>query len=469
MSHSINTARRRPEFTAPPPSSPRPTAASSTAAPAARAEGPAAYTARTEGPRGIGTETARANSGPDRDFEGEIGAALPASTAEATVRERGGRIVLDASDGNDRINVSKRADGGVRVSVNGTNHDFDADQARRLTIRAGDGDDRVNVDMRVNVGIRIEGGDGNDTLRGGSGNDTLVGGAGNDYMEGGAGNDAMVGGSGRDVMYGLDGNDRMDGGDGRDYLDGGNGNDRLGGGAGVDQLMGGRGNDDLRGGDGDDVLAGGHGVDAFNGDGGADRIYREGSEWSARDASDTRTDVDMSGTDPGRNVSVNGDARFTNRVQSDLDAMRSVPSGRALLNDIDNSGRNTTISETGGGNATNYTHASRRLMNGDNTANGIGTDAQVSYNTTRTELSGGHAWSHRPPVVGLQHELVHAENAANGAMPRGLTDGDKNRERIAVGLPIDQDNDASTPRIQPNRHTENGFRSDLNLERRAQY
>lgn len=471
------TPRRRPQMPTLHTPRPSPQGASSGTG-ASRTEGPGgahrpdsrpAYTEPAREAEGIGREAGRTTAEPRRDFEGGIGAALPSSSTDATISERDGRIVLDAGGGNDQIDVNQRSGGGIRVSVNGTHHDFTAEQADRLTIIAGRGDDQVDVDMRVTADLRIEGGDGDDTLRGGGGDDVIAGGRGDDYIEGGDGDDSLNAGAGRDVVYGLDGDDRIGGGDGRDYLDGGRGHDRVAGGDGIDQVIGGRGDDDLRGGAGDDVLVSGHGRDAFGGDAGADRIFREGSEWTARDSADTQTEVDMAGGDPGTSVSVSGDARFDDRVQSDLDAMRSIPSGRALLEDLDRTGRSTTIRETSGGNATGYPNPSDRLMTHGNTVNGAGTDARIDYNPTRTELAGGNPWSARPPVVGLQHELVHAENAGNGNMPTGSTDGTRNRERIAVGLSIDEDGNAATPRTQPNRHTENGFRADLNLENRDRY
>ncbi|MEO1232209.1 MAG: M91 family zinc metallopeptidase, partial [Myxococcota bacterium] len=161
--------------------------------------------------------------------------------------------------------------------------------------------------------------------------------------------------------------------------------------------------------------------------------------------------------------------RYQSRVESDLDALRSTETGRALLEELDGTGRATTIETTNGGNVARYTTAADRLMTSGNTVNGPGTDTQVGYNRSRIDLGSGNAWSARPPIVGLYHELVHAADAGAGAMPTGETDGARNRERIAVGLDIDQDGDPRTPRIQPNSNTENGFRDELNLERRARY
>jgi Ca2+-binding RTX toxin-like protein len=398
---------------------------------------------------------------------------------EATKTTAGGRTIIDAGAGDDEIRVSRREGGGLRVTTNGESIDLTEAESRNLTIRGGSGNDRIRVDNDVDQAIRLEGGAGNDTIRGGRGDDTIIGGAGNDtiagrrghdYIDAGAGDDQVNGGEGHDVIYGLGGNDRISGGAGNDYLDGGRGNDTLRGGTGNDQVIGGRGDDRLDGGRGNDTVAGGEGTDRYDGGRGRDRIYHQsGERIDNRSSRDHHEEVDMSGAEPGSSVTVAGSAEFQERVESDLDALRSLPSGRGLLRDMDATGHSTTIRETSGGNATGYTNPADRLMTGGNTANGAGTDATVRYNPESTLRPGGHAWSRRPPIVGLYHEMVHAENAGRGSMPTGNTDGTKNRERIAVGLPIDEDGDASTPRTQPNRWTENGLRQELGLARRARY
>jgi len=465
------------------------------------ASDPAARQLRAKAEQGLdgASSPAQARANPSRRSFTVGGVAPGATDAEApklTQSTSGGHTVITGTSDADNIQVSPRAGGGVVVQNGSDRIELTDAQARDLEIRAGAGNDRVYVDPSITYDMTINGGAGDDTLTagggddtidggagrdtvrgagghdsitGGAGNDTLSGGDGDDYVDGGAGNDAILGGDGRDVLYGLDGNDRISGGDGRDYIDGGAGDDRLNGEGGIDQVMGGRGDDSLRGGDGDDVLAGGEGRDAYNGDGGADSIFHQQGEWVASDRRDTRTEVDMSGAAPGSSVTVTGTADFSSRVNSDLDALRSLPTGRSLLHDMDATGHATNIVETDGGNAAGYPNPADRLMTGGNTVNGAGTDTTIDYNPSRISLGSANAWSDRPPVVGLFHEMVHAQNAGEGSMPTGETDGSRNRERIAVGLPIDQDGDPRTPRIQPNRNTENGLRAELNLENRARY
>lgn len=398
--------------------------------------------------------------------------------------DKSGRTVVDLGSGNNNATVTQNKDGGMTVTSDGKSVTLTAEQAKNAVIRGGDGDDTITVDPSVTRGVNIEGGKGNDTLTGGAGNDTLAGGEGNDtikggkgkdtlrgatgddYLEGGEGDDEVHGGDGRDVMYGLDGNDRMYGGAGRDYMDGGRGDDGVNGGDGDDQVIGGRGNDKLNGGTGNDAVAGGQGTDTVDGGTGSDKLYVQNDDKTTTGKGDTKTIVDMTDADKlGSSVSVDGSDEFDARVQSDLDAMRSLPSGQELLRRLDGSGKKTTIRETSGGNTAT---ASGDVERGADRTPGAGADATVNYNTTRTSL-GGEEWMNRPPVVGLFHELVHASDFVTGELEPGETDGTPNSEQSAVGLPIDHDGDPSTPRITLTRPAENDLRDELNLPTRPRY
>ncbi|WP_426754865.1 M91 family zinc metallopeptidase [Myxococcus sp. Y35] len=417
--------------------------------------------------------------------------ASPPSSARAVAptvsTDAAGRTVVELSSGNDTATVSQTADGGLQVRSGGNTVTLTAEQARTAVIRGGDGNDTITVDASVTQGVRIEGGAGDDTLvggagddmldggegadviRGGAGNDSLRGAGGDDYLDAGAGDDRLYGGEGRDVMYGLDGNDRMSGGAGRDYLDGGAGSDFVSGGDGDDQVLGGRGDDALVGGRGNDAVAGGLGRDTVRQDAGDDTLYvQEDDDVRELEAGDSRQVVDLSDAETlGRSVSVTGNADFTARVQSDLDALRSLPEGQALLRRLDGSGRSTTIRETTRGNTAGATNFNDGYMGTDGKP-GKGTDSQVNYNPSRISL-GDEEWMSRPPVVGLFHELIHASDFVTGTLPRGETDGVINVEQSTVGLPYDHDGDPSTPRIEADRSTENDLRDELNLPTRPRY
>ncbi|MFY2558955.1 M91 family zinc metallopeptidase [Corallococcus terminator] len=398
-----------------------------------------------------------------------------------------GQTVVDLGAGNNDAKVTMNRSGGLVITSGSDTVTLSPEQSKGAIIQGGAGNDTITVDKNVTVDVTIDGGVGNDkltggaghdTITGGAGNDTIIGGAGNDsvsgddgddYIEAGAGNDLVNGGAGRDVMYGLDGDDLLNGGEGRDYIDAGAGNDTATGGAGDDQVIGGRGDDSLTGGEGNDAVAGGAGKDTVSGNGGDDKLYVEADEKTDDVAGDTRTIVDMTDAEKrGSSVTVEGSAEFQARVQSDLDAMRSLPSGQYLLRTLDDSGHSTTIKETASGNSASAKNKDDAWFNADGTP-GKGTDGTVNYNTSRISL-GAEEWMNRPPVVALFHELVHASDYANGTLANGEKNGTNNRETSAVGLPIDLDQNPATPDVvQGGRPGENVLRDDLNLPTRPRY
>lgn len=404
----------------------------------------------------------------------------PAPPGPQVTTNRGGQTVVSLGDGGHQATVTQNRDGGLTVTSDGRSVTLTAEQAKNAVIRGGNGNDRIAVDAGVTANLRIEGGAGNDTLIGGGGKNTLVGGAGDDYLQGGAGDDRIDGGTGRDVIYGLGGNDRIQGGADRDYIDGGEGNDTLSGGAGDDQVMGGRGDDTLNGGAGNDVVAAGEGKDRVNGGAGRDTLYTQTDDvrtgTKADRLGDTVTTVDLStrnaaGNAVGSSVTVEGDAAFQARVQSDLDALRSIPAGRELLTALDNSGHTTTIRQAaaGEGNSASAADRANAWLKPDGTP-GTGSNGTVNYNLERTVLGGGaEEWQNRPPVVGLFHELVHVYNYTTGTLAQGTTDGVNNRELAAVGLPYDHDGNAATPNQHPGHTSENRLREQLGLPARPEY
>ncbi|RKH17476.1 alkaline phosphatase [Corallococcus praedator] len=416
-----------------------------------------------------------------------VAKAVASATAPQVSTNAAGNTVVDLGAGNNTATVSQNKDGGLTIKSGTDTVTLTAEQAKGAIINGGAGNDSITVDASVTQGLTLDGGEGDDKLVGGKGNDTLTGGVGNDtviggegkdtlsgldgddYLEGGAGDDRILGGAGRDVLYGLDGNDYVSGGADRDYIDAGAGDDKAYGGAGDDQVIGGRGNDTLSGGTGNDAVAGGAGTDTVRGGTGTDKLYVEANETTAADAAGEREIVDMTNADQrGRSVTVTGSAEFQARTQSDLDAMRSLPSGQELLRTLDDSGHTTTIQETSGGNSAAAQNKADAWFNADGTP-GKGTNGTVNYNTTRISL-GTEDWMNRPPVVALFHELVHASDYANGTLANGEKNGTNNRETSAVGLPIDLDQDPSTPDVvQGGRPGENVLRDDLNLPTRPRY
>lgn len=433
--------------------------------------------------------------------------AAPDLSTQASVRRVGGRIVIDAGAGDDNVQITRNAAGGVTVNVNGAERTFTGADANRLTIRAGNGNDTINVAPDVTVRLTLEGGDGNDTIRGGGGNDrilggggddtieaaggndTVYGGAGRDYLNGSVGNDRLYGGTGDDVVYGGDGNDSIQGNAGNDYLEGSRGNDNVLGGAGRDVLSGGLGDDTLRGGDGNDVLYAGGGTDRLYGDRGSNTLYAQSTDTTQasnarRNVRNTFVEVVLAGNPGGTAVTVNGSAEFRERVEADLEMLRSSPLGRQMLTSFDTSGHTVTIEETADGNSADWTRRTtggpHPFLNPATGATGPADDSTIGYNTSRISLPGPDAWRRRPPVVGLFHEMAHAYDITHGTFQPGTYNGVdaadhgiNNNEREATGLRVDHDNDPTTPERTVPQHpddlTENAFRRELGQTRRGSY
>lgn len=339
-------------------------------------------------------------------------ATRPTPTQVSLTRGPNGSTVLDAGAGNDNIRISQLRDGRLRVTTNGESVTLSHRESQNLVIRGGAGNDRIRADSSVTQNLRIEGGEGNDRIRGGRGHDTILGGAGNDRISGGRGNDLLAGGDG------------------------------------VDRLSGGRG---------------------------SDRIYSQADDRVRAGRSDTVTNVDMgrlnnAGNPLGSQITVNGTPEFQARVQSDIDAMRSIPYGQNLLASMDNTGRRLTISETTAANGfADIVPGSGNPWIQPSGANGPGADAVIQYNPTFNRLYGGaEPWQQIPPIVILAHEMVHTNDYMNGTLNPGQTGGVNNRELAAVGLPFDRTGDGvPDPNNKP--FTENGMRDFLGLPLRPVY
>ena len=399
----------------------------------------------------------------------------------------GGRTILNASGADDRITVAAdAATGGCVVTITSPDQ---APVVRRfgpgtsLVVRGGAGADSVTIGPGV-AGVTVLAGDGDDLVRGGdrgaslyggsghdlilagAGEDYLSGGDGSDYLDGGRGDDDLAGGRGADTLYGLHGADRLWGGSGTDYLDGGRGADLLSGGDGNDVAFGGRDADTILGGAGNDRLYGGEGTDRIEGGPGTDdRAFGQPDD-DVRGV-DQFTTVQL--TDAGSAILVVGDEHFVDRVQSDLDALRSSPDGEAMLSTLDAQhyldGDQVVVTEYHGSNGYD-----RSLHLWDLPA--LDT---VGYNPTDATIP---RLAPAPPVVILFHELAHVDDSfqgtsADGTYPGADNPGVDNREREAVGLPIDDDHDPGTPDrldpLHPWELTENGFREELGLPRRDRY
>jgi Ca2+-binding RTX toxin-like protein len=133
-----------------------------------------------------------------------------------------GRVSVDATEGDDLVNVSGNANG---VSVTG--------QAARVTVLHSQPSDELDVNglagddsisatglAASTIGLTLDGGAGNDRISGGPGVQTLRGGDGDDQIDGNGGNDQALLGAGDDTFV-------WDPGDGSDTVEGQDGNDTM--------------------------------------------------------------------------------------------------------------------------------------------------------------------------------------------------------------------------------------------------
>jgi hypothetical protein len=270
-------------------------------------------------------------------------------------------VVINTGAGDDEVNISQRQDGSLDAEINGQKFHIVLGPDRELAIRSGDGRDRIVAFDSVTVGMDVRGGAGDDTITTGQGidrvdsglgNDSIVTNAGRDDVFGNSGNDVIDTGDGHDQARGGDGDDVLRGGRGRDYLDGGQHRDVIEGGSANDVLVGGQGDDTLRSQEGDDRVYTGSGQDRVDNAAGHDVVYGQTSEdtiTAAKDAGKSVTDVDMTER-VGSSVKVVGSDEFRQRVESDLEFLRSSPEGRKLLEQLDvaaseNPDRVVTINE----------------------------------------------------------------------------------------------------------------------------
>ena len=391
----------------------------------------------------------------------------------------GDYVVVNTGTGDDKVSVTVDPNTGEQVvTVNGVTHRYPADA--HITIRTGEGNDEVNVPKGTRVRLTLIGGQGDDTLHGGdgagstvlgnAGRDHLYGGSGadrvsggndRDYIDGRDGNDVLSGGRGDDTIYGMGGDDTISGGDGQDYLEGAKGDDTIQGGAGNDMISGGRGDDTLFGGSGNDKVYGGFGTDNIHAGTGTDDVFAQAGDTT----SGAEKVVTVELKDLGSFIEIDGSPEFRARVEADLDMLRSSPRGQEMLAALEAKNDTfisdtITITEVGGGNAA--------------TGYPIIDHATVDYNAPK-DMVGTDG---RPPIVGLYHELAHVydheyDTSADGTYTGADNPGVPNDEREAVGLPIDHDDDPSTPdRLDPDHPwnlTENGFREELGLPPRPTY
>ena len=419
------------------------------------------------------------------------------ATAPASQRQFGDTLVVNTGAGNDQVNFSQRTDGTLDVEVNGQKYHVTLAPNQEVGARTGDGNDMIHAADNVTVNMDVYGGAGNDSITTGRGRDRIDGGTGDDMIRSGAGRDDVFGNTGNDMIEAGDGHDVVYGGDGDDILRGGAGRDTLEGGVGNDTLMGGTGDDVLSGGLGDDSILGeqdndrvytGAGRDTVNNSAGSDVVYGQTADdaiTAATGVSNAVTNVAMPTTltPLGNSISVSGSPEFQQRVNADLELLRSSPAGRQMLAQLDASGNSVNISElpnirnggatpTGGG---NFLQTVTGPGGTTTVVAGTGTNSNIVFNPSN------HDDRFPNSAVVLFHELSHAYNHVTGTRqdltnvaPGTLDNGTKNREMQATGLnnsglTFNFPGGTGPSTANPTALSENGLRAEMGLPLRPSY
>ncbi len=450
----------------------------------------------------------------DDDTVARIASTLDALASRATrlpsrLLRDGDRWIVTTGPGDDHVRVVAGPDGtwsvlvGTRFGEHGIHHtghhQLTADQARNLVIRTGDGDD---------------------VALGGAGDDEIHGVTGIDSLHGQGGDDRIVGGDGIDVVYGGRGDDVLLGGDGRDVLEGGSGNDVVSGSADGDVLSGGRGDDRPAGGAGDDVLLAGRGSDTLGGGTGTDRATLGDGDVEA--GNETTITIALDGS-PGEHAIVTARPdwmtqseydMWLERIDSDLELIRTTPSGREGLQALDeavpdsDSGWNpfdddafVVVMPYGDPGRGAAAYRAVDWMRAENTSTGHRTlQGSFSAPPGHDDTTGGNVavrydiWAPiginpQPPPSVLHHEFAHSyDQMSGGARGEEYTETlvDDTGKVVAsdpevpmaeinsVGHDFDGDGEIDTQpsaggRDHPSALTENALLDDLDWPRRKSY
>ncbi len=202
---------------------------------------------------------------------------------------------------------------------------------------------------------------------------------------------------------------------------------------------------------------------------------------AAQGASNAVTNVAM--TAPlGSSVTVTGSPEFQQRINADLEMLRSSPNGRQMLAQLDASGQTVSIAElpnvrnggatpAGGG---NFLTTVAGPGGTSTVVAGTGTNSSVAFNPSN------HDDRFPNSVTVLYHELSHAYNHMTGTRQQGtnstpgIDNGTNNREMQAVGLnntglSFNFPGGTGPTTANPTALTENGLRAEMGLPLRPSY
>lgn len=159
----------------------------------------------------------------------------------------------------------------------------------------------------------------------------------------------------------------------------------------------------------------------------------------------------ITGTDP-----------FKTGVMLDLAWLMTIDVGQDLVKEIQESSHTVNVKQVTGGNETSYNPNADSFEKPVSPPQaGPGANVTIGYNPNTLFISDGTlAWHHRPPAIGLAHEMVHAWTGVYGTRALGTDSAGVNRRELqATGL-----GEFAAARI-----TENKFRAAFGLPTRPVY
>lgn len=181
----------------------------------------------------------------------------------------------------------------------------------------------------------------------------------------------------------------------------------------------------------------------------------------------------------GTSIVIEGSPEFQARTLAALAELAATPSGREILQNIENSGHTVTIRETGDANG----YCRREGSAADAQDPSRGTDSTVSWNPNHQTTDPSDPVTGTPgSTVILGHELIHAMHNATGTNGNGPYDSydsqsgssARGEERSTVGaggtsVTAPDGTTQAVPDYSTSHPTENSLRDDLGIPRRPTY
>jgi type VI secretion system secreted protein VgrG len=163
---------------------------------------------------------------------------------------------------------------------------------------------------------------------------------------------------------------------------------------------------------------------------------------------------------------IKGPAPFVEKTREHLVTLSRLPVGRKLFRSLSRSGRLVTIVPAVRGSEAPPEDFRAAIAKGKvlrwqdqwgrkKTIRGIGTgsDTTIKYNPDLVFSAAAEASQRYPAEIGLAHELIHARDAAYGQLDPGETEGLRNYERQAIGLPPYEQKEFTENRFRAQWHT----------------